>query len=375
MAVNFPNSPAINDIFTSGSSSWKWDGTKWVPLSGSAILTGDGVNILRRNGGFEIWQRGAGGSASIAGTIGVNAYTVDGWAFFCQAGQASVVSQQAGLTNGSQFCAKIQRTAGQTGVGQMSIEFPLDTDELWPLLGKYAILSFTAKAGANFSPASLNIQPSLYVGTGATPAKAASMTGVVAAIGGSNVALTTSVVKYSFTSSAVIPLTTRQMSFYVSWVPVGTAGADDSFSIDDVQLEIVPAATGYVAADFQRLNFEEQLLLCQRHFCKTFNYAMAPGFGAGANTNEMQYLASVAGALGDFGWYKWPVKMRNVPTLATYNPVTAASVQVRNISKNADCTAITSQISEDQVRILCTGTAGTVVADVLGVHLAVDAGI
>ena len=35
MALNFPDSPSVNDIFTSGDRSWIWDGTTWkiTPLS------------------------------------------------------------------------------------------------------------------------------------------------------------------------------------------------------------------------------------------------------------------------------------------------------------------------------------------------------
>lgn len=29
MAIDFPNSPSLNETFTSGSTSWSWDGTKW----------------------------------------------------------------------------------------------------------------------------------------------------------------------------------------------------------------------------------------------------------------------------------------------------------------------------------------------------------
>jgi collagen type VII alpha len=29
MPIDFPNSPSVNDLFTSGSTSWKWDGTVW----------------------------------------------------------------------------------------------------------------------------------------------------------------------------------------------------------------------------------------------------------------------------------------------------------------------------------------------------------
>lgn len=28
-ALNFPNSPSVNDVYTSGTVSFKWDGTVW----------------------------------------------------------------------------------------------------------------------------------------------------------------------------------------------------------------------------------------------------------------------------------------------------------------------------------------------------------
>lgn len=33
MALNFPASPSINQIYTVGDQSWKWDGTAWAALS------------------------------------------------------------------------------------------------------------------------------------------------------------------------------------------------------------------------------------------------------------------------------------------------------------------------------------------------------
>ena len=30
MALNFPDSPSVNDIFVSGTSRWIWNGTSWV---------------------------------------------------------------------------------------------------------------------------------------------------------------------------------------------------------------------------------------------------------------------------------------------------------------------------------------------------------
>ena len=49
-ALAFPSSPSVNDIFTSGTRSWKWTGARWavipvlVPpsrLSGAGAETGD----------------------------------------------------------------------------------------------------------------------------------------------------------------------------------------------------------------------------------------------------------------------------------------------------------------------------------------------
>ena len=37
MALDFPNSPTNGQTFTSGGSSWTYDGTKWVPTSQSTV--------------------------------------------------------------------------------------------------------------------------------------------------------------------------------------------------------------------------------------------------------------------------------------------------------------------------------------------------
>jgi len=122
-------------------------------------------NLLRRNGGFEVWQRGAGGAAVISAPSG-NVYTADGWYMNVPASQASTVTQVAGLVDGSQWACKVQRNAGQTGVAAMTFGFPLDTDELYPLLGQWVSMSYTAVAGANWSPASGNLAIRLAYGTG-----------------------------------------------------------------------------------------------------------------------------------------------------------------------------------------------------------------
>ena len=29
-AIDFPNNPTLNQVFTSGNKSWQWDGVKWI---------------------------------------------------------------------------------------------------------------------------------------------------------------------------------------------------------------------------------------------------------------------------------------------------------------------------------------------------------
>jgi hypothetical protein len=38
--LNFPDAPTLNQVFTSGTRSWSWDGTKWA-VYGSAPPTTD----------------------------------------------------------------------------------------------------------------------------------------------------------------------------------------------------------------------------------------------------------------------------------------------------------------------------------------------
>lgn len=38
-AIDFPNSPTLNDEFTAGDRTWIWDGTAWTAVPGIASLT------------------------------------------------------------------------------------------------------------------------------------------------------------------------------------------------------------------------------------------------------------------------------------------------------------------------------------------------
>ena len=57
MALNFPDTPLLNDIFSAGAQTWKWDGTSWILVAGSSVtgtsvITGAGApnNTIGING-------------------------------------------------------------------------------------------------------------------------------------------------------------------------------------------------------------------------------------------------------------------------------------------------------------------------------------
>lgn len=47
MAINFPNSPSVDQVYTVGIKSWKWNGEGWETVSGGGggSITGYSVTI------------------------------------------------------------------------------------------------------------------------------------------------------------------------------------------------------------------------------------------------------------------------------------------------------------------------------------------
>ena len=38
MALSFPSSPSINQVYTAGTSSWRWDGVSWNVVSAAGSI-------------------------------------------------------------------------------------------------------------------------------------------------------------------------------------------------------------------------------------------------------------------------------------------------------------------------------------------------
>ena len=81
MAINFPDSPSLNAVFSSGGVDWKWDGTTWkgvagtLPTASATVLGGGkvGTNLSIASGvlsasGGEITVQEEGASLATAAT-------------------------------------------------------------------------------------------------------------------------------------------------------------------------------------------------------------------------------------------------------------------------------------------------------------------
>ena len=118
MAVGFPlkTTYANGDVYSASDVN---DTNGTINLLGLSASTSAGKNAMI-NGGMDIWQRGT-TSASITTSI---VYTADRWAAISGASTGTVVSRQttSDTTNlpTIQYCARVARTAGQTGTSLLS---------------------------------------------------------------------------------------------------------------------------------------------------------------------------------------------------------------------------------------------------------------
>jgi len=299
-------------------------GTALTMLMSQLISTPTNRNIVWMNGGFEVWQRGAGASASIAVTAGTTVYTADRWYLIAGANQASVVSAQAGLTDRSQIAARVRRNAAETGVTAMTFGYPLDTDEIVRMRGKLLTLSFSVRAGANWSPASGTLNIILAVGTGAVAKRGGGFSSETVLISTStNLTAGGAITAVAASSSVVVPLTATQAELQFTWTPVGTAGVADDFTLDDIQLDVQYSASTWTPTLYDRLPFPEMLAGCKRHYQKTFDYSVAPAQGA-SSQNALTFAGASAGLLANI-WWQFPVECRATAGVTSYNPQGASA--------------------------------------------------
>jgi len=88
--------------------------------------------------------------------------------------------------------------------------------------------------------------------------------------------------------------------------------AGETFQITGVQLEV-----GSVATPFEHRSYGEELALCQRYFCKSFNDTTTP-----ANVSNNSVVSHLIPYNGNDGWTNsiyFPVRMRAAPSITLYS--------------------------------------------------------
>ena len=255
------------------------------------------------NGGLDIWQRGT----SFTGTSPY--YSADRWNGARAGAVAGATWSQQTITGnlgttpaqGVLYSLRVARDSGNTSTAVIQTANGFESANSIPLAGQTVVMSFYAKAGANFSSASNALAVKLATGTGINQNYLiAGFTGSAFAIN-TTATLTTSWQRFQYT--ATLPTTATEVALDFAYTPVGTAGAADNFEITGVQLEV-----GSVATQFARTGgtFQGELAACQRYY-----WQCIPASGTQQTIANGFYLNSSQAR----GTLAYPVTMRTAPTL------------------------------------------------------------
>lgn len=218
-----------------------------IPLSGFR-------NVII-NGGFDLWQRGT--STTITGPK-ASSYLADRWSAYRAVGGSTQSRVSAGL-DGFQYAMRIQRNSGNTDVTPLYIGTSFETSVVEKLANRQVVLSFYAKAGANYSASGSNLLVRTGVGTGTEANVIYDSYTSYSEPSATNVVLTTS--WQQFVLYFTIPAGSRQAGCFFTFSPTGTAGANDFFDITGVQLEQNTAPT-----PFEQRPIGIETSLCQRYY-------------------------------------------------------------------------------------------------------------
>jgi hypothetical protein len=247
-----------------------------INLLDGAQLSGAKNRVLNSN--FSVWQRGTSGAGS--GT----AFVADRWQAY-RGAAGSTFSRQ--VTNDTtnlpfiQYCIRAQRDSGNTSTSPYSIGQNFESVNSIPLAGKTVVLSFYARAGANYSAASGALEVNLATGTGTDQNIYTGLTGRANPIL-QNATLTTTWQR--FTYSATLATTATQVAMSFAATPVGTAGVNDYFEVTGVQLEAANTASPYAP---NSTTYQGELAACQRYlpaFTTSASGTIVGGYAYAANS-------------------------------------------------------------------------------------------
>jgi hypothetical protein len=224
----------------------------------------------------------------------------------------------------------------------MNFRYAMETSDAIRLAGQTVTISFYAKAGANYSSASSNLNTFQYSGTGTNQAAIdmTSWTGL-GNTSGTNFTLTTSWQRFTVTQSYAS--TVKQIGLAFVSTPVGTAGADDSFFITGIQVE-----AGSVATPFQTASgtLQGELALCQRYL---------PSISVPNSIMNGFFGGTTAGVFT----YSFPVQARVAPTGITVSNVSDWQLVTPSVATGAPTAITWNYGGVNSASVTTTHTAAT----------------
>lgn len=187
-------------------------------------------------------------------------------------------------------------------------------------------------------------------------------------------------------SDATFDLTTTAQDFMLnSWEYTGALtstakyfaiviGLEPMLINDSVTFVYASVNAGDIATRPAPKTLAETVLECQEFYYTSFALGTAPASAVGANTGAIIWPAGGAGnTFNNTYLVSFPVVMRNIPIITTYNPV-AAGAEVQDLAHGTcSATSTATYSSRKNFVIGALGNASTTTGSSLGIHITADA--
>jgi hypothetical protein len=337
-----------------------------------------GRNLIH-NGLFRVQQRGTGPWTT------TSTFTADRWMMFIGTGGGSRSVSAIALGDASRsaigdedanFCLDYGFTGGAAAG---DIDMLIQRIENVRRLGnKTVTISFWANASGGTPKIGINALQAFGSGGSPSTAVAALATGIATP------ALSATWRKYTATinmpSTAGKTLGTTPNTDYTAINLYLSSGSGSNALAGNIGVQSgtvniwgVQVEVGSVATPLEKLDPRIEIANCQRFYCSSFNAGVAPTQNAGLNTGEVTFPAAVAGVSQQRSpTYSFPVTMRAVPAMTTFNP-SAANAQMRDETASVDGSGTVVAPSDHGFRFAGAGNASTAVGNLLALHFTATA--
>lgn len=317
------------------------------------------------NGSLDFWQRGT--SFSITAPA-ASRYTADRmFSYVSMSGMNSTISRQPGQN--SRFCIRSQRDLGISPVGNLILSQTVETLFARDLAGETITLQFRARKGADYSAAMDVLKVRLSYGSGVmdTNLTTAGFTSPVTVE--EDKILTSSF--QTFSVSLALPVSATQLGFELIHQTLGTAGANDYFEVEQIQITKGEEKSRFSRAGGQ---YDSELALCERYFEKSYDLEQALGaivnrgavFGHASNTD-----ATLGGRVGM--WIQFKNTKRAIVTTTSYNPQSGVPNEYYNLTLNV--TVLGNPFDQESTKSMRMNPAGVAQGTAVYAHYSIDAEI